>query len=193
MKNFEQTYNMISNYTLVDKSRCKVLFELAESTYRSYGDWFECGVFRGGTAMLLNEIKPFDKKLYLFDTFEGMPEVCSKDNHHKKGDFNNTSLEEVRSRVGDEPIFKKGFIPDTFVGLEDVKLSFAHIDVDIYQSVIDCCEFIYPRMYSGGFMVFDDYGFKSCKGAKIAVHEFFDSKPEKILILENGQAIVEKK
>ena len=193
MKNFEQTYNMISNYTLVDKSRCKVLFELAESTYKSYGDWIEVGVYKGGTAMLLNEIIPFDKQLLLYDTFSGMPEVNLEfDNHHRKGDFSDTSLEEVQKRVGEGPIFIKGFVPDTFKGHEDRKFSFCHIDVDIYQSVLDCCEFMYPRLYSGGYIISDDYNFNSCKGTKIAFQQFFKDKPEEIIELPTKQAYIRK-
>lgn len=192
MKNFEQTYNMISNYTLVDKNRCKVLFELAESTYKLYGDWIEMGVYKGGTAMMFNEILSFDKKLYLFDSFEGLPKPDLEKDKHKEGDFNDTSFEEVKKRIGDGPIIKKGWIPDTFKGLEDLRFSFCHIDTDLYQSVLDCCEFVYPRTYSGGYIVSDDYNFPSCPGAKLAFQEFFKDKKEEIIELPTNQAYIKK-
>ena len=39
-------------------------------------------------------------------------------------------------------------------------------------------------------MVFDDYGFASCPGARKAVDEFFNDKPERPLVLPTAQAIV---
>ena len=102
-------------------------------------------------------------RLHLFDTFEGMPETDLHKDLHKKGDFADTSFEAVKLRitslVHDHSVveFHQGLIPNTFRNLESHHISFAHIDVDIYQSVIDCCNFIYPRMENGGFMVFDDY------------------------------------
>ncbi|MBO0728210.1 MAG: hypothetical protein J2P57_03055 [Acidimicrobiaceae bacterium] len=52
-----------------------------------------------------------------------------------------------------------GFIPETFAGLEIDRVAWAHVDVDIYRSVLDCTEFVYPKMVPAGCMVFDDYGF----------------------------------
>jgi len=62
--------------------------------------------------------------------------------------------------------------------------------VDIYQSIHDCCHHIYPRLSPGAMMVFDDYGFPSCPGARKAVDEFFHDKPERPLVLPTAQAIV---
>jgi len=67
-----------------------------------------------------------------------------------------------------------------------------HIDVDIYQSVKDCCEFFYPRLHAGGVMLFDDYGKWTCPGAKLAVDEFFATKPEKRFYFPSGQCFVIK-
>ena len=41
-------------------------------------------------------------------------------------------------------------------------------------------------------MIFDDYGFPSCPGARQAIDEYFMDKPEKPLILATGQAVVFK-
>jgi O-methyltransferase len=106
-------------------------------------------------------------------------------------DFRDTSLEAVMEFVGGNRVeYHPGFIPDTFRGLEDRRFSFSHIDVDIYKSVWDCCEFVYPRTPAGGVMLFDDYGLPSCPGARAAVDEFFADKPEFPLVLRTGQAIV---
>ena len=83
-------------------------------------------------------------------------------------------------------------MPATFVGLDQVRLCFAHLDVDLYRSVTDCLTFIWPRLAVGGVIVIDDYGFESCPGAKSAVDEFFAGTGIVPLCLGTGQAIVFK-
>jgi O-methyltransferase len=110
---------------------------------------------------------------------------------HRKGDFSDTNLETVRGVVGnpERVEFHPGWIPDTFREMSDAQVAFVHVDVDIYRSILDCCEFIYPRLNAGGVMVFDDYGFPTCPGARKAVDEFFANKPETPIVLDTGQAI----
>jgi O-methyltransferase len=161
------------------------------------GEVWEAGVFKGVTALLLaNAIRhygPESAKLRLFDSFEGMPEADAERDFHKKGNFSDTSLEGVRDLVGDglDISYQQGFIPDTFAGLESCKLKLVHVDLDLYQSILDTLEFCYPRMERGIF-VLDDYGTPSCPGALQAVDEFFAGRPEKPFCFSTGQAIVFK-
>jgi O-methyltransferase len=123
-----------------------------------------------------------------------MPATDSEKDLHQKGDFRDTSLEAVRAYVGNDDlcVFRPGFIPDTFQGLESSQIAFAHIDLDIYRSILDCLNFVWPRLSAGGFVVFDDYGFPSCPGARAAVDEFFSSRSCVPLCLPTGQAVVFK-
>ncbi len=154
------------------------------------GEIWECGVYKGGSAKILAERKG-EKVLRLFDTFEGMPKESVWDNAHKEGDFKDTSLESVQEYVGDhkDVYYHKGFFPDTFKGLEDSKICFAHVDADLYTSILSCCQFIYPRLT--GCLFFDDYNVPSCLGAKRATDDFFADKPEKLIIL-GQQALIFK-
>lgn len=86
--------------------------------------------------------------------------------------------------------FYQGVFPSTAEDVRNITFCLVHIDVDIYQSVIDCCNFFYMRMQKGGMMIFDDYGFLTCPGAKVAVDEFFADKPEYPCYLPTGQCIV---
>lgn len=186
----------IKPYTVVSPDRVWILYSLARQACYLSGDFWECGVYKGGTAMMLAQVLSnfTERRLCLFDTFAGMPDTDPGHDYHRKGDFDDTSLNEVRARVGDVPniLYYAGFIPESFQGLEQTRIAFAHVDVDIYRSVNDCCEFIYPRLVSGGFMVFDDYGFPSCPGARSAVDQFFVDKPECPLVLPTGQALIVK-
>lgn len=194
---FRGYYEVAASRTLVSPDRCHVLYTLLKQAIHVEGDIWECGVYKGGTAAMFAKILrhagPW-KKLFLFDTFEGMPETDADRDIHRKGDFSDTSLESVARYVGEPDlcVFRKGFIPRTFDGLEAAKLAFAHIDVDIYRSILDCLEFIWPRLSFGGFIVFDDYGFPTCPGARLAVDEFFANKATCPLCLPTGQAVVFK-
>ncbi|MBR7800255.1 TylF/MycF/NovP-related O-methyltransferase [Undibacterium fentianense] len=194
---FRQYYLKARPATLVSPDRCWMLYSLCKQALMLEGELWECGVFRGGTAAMFAQIiadKAPYKKLRLFDTFEGMPETNAERDIHQSGDFKETSLEAVKSFVGNGAVthYHQGFIPDTFVGLEHSTIALAHIDVDIWQSILDCCEFIFPRLVPGGFMIFDDYGFHTCPGARAAVDLFFKNREIVPLVLPTGQAIVFK-
>jgi O-methyltransferase len=89
--------------------------------------------------------------------------------------------------------FYPRFFPDTAGPVRANVFSLVHCDADIYQSVKASCEFFYPRLVGGGAMVFDDYGFNTCPGAKQAVDEFFAGLPEQPVYLPTGQAFVVKR
>jgi O-methyltransferase len=165
----------IKKTTIVDESRCYMLYQFAKQANNLDGNVAEVGVYKGGTAKLFSKI--FNKSIHLFDTFEGMPETDLIKDKHKKGDFRDTSLELVKDfLIGDNIHFYKGFFPNTAENIKDKKFCFVHIDADIYKSVYDCCSFFYERLVNNAIMVFDDYGFPSCPGAKLAVDEFFAEK-----------------
>ncbi len=155
---FEAYYDKARPHTLVSPDRCHLLYSLALQALHLEGEFWECGVYRGGTALLLASLIA-DKSdvarrpiLRLFDTFEGMPVTDPERDCHHRGDFSDTSLETVMHRVGNRDIvrFHRGFIPGSFESLEESTIALSHIDVDIYNSVIDCCKFIYPRTSPGG-------------------------------------------
>jgi O-methyltransferase len=193
---FTAEYARIKNLTWCSVDRCWVLSTLLRQALNIDGDVMEAGVFQGGTALLLKRIteeRPA-KALRLFDSFEGMKDADPHHDRHRIGDFSGTSLDAVQKAVGNDAFidYRKGWIPATFLGLSDNEFCFAHIDVDLYQSIMDCCLFLYPRMPRGGIIVFDDYGFASCPGARQAVDEFFSDKPENPLTLHTGQAVIFK-
>lgn len=159
------------------------------------GDFWECGVDRGGSAKFIAmTIAGRGKALHLFDTFSGMPAARSDIDWHKEGDFSTVDIADAAAFVGgDDTSFHKGLIPATFAGMESSRIAFAHVDLDIYQSTLDACAFIYPRLSRGAMMVLDDYGRPSCKGVRQAVDEFFGDKPERpIPNLTSAQALVFK-
>ncbi len=177
---------------------CYYMHELAVQAFAlEKGEIWEAGVWRGDTAVFLSALaKDYCVELRLFDTFEGMPETDPSRDLHKAGDFADTSLDLVKERIAktknDNVDFRPGLVPDTYAGLENARITLAHIDLDIYHPIKSSCEFIYPRLARGGAMVFDDYGWMSCPGARGAVDEFFADKPERPIVLHTRQAVVVK-
>jgi len=199
-RSFEKDYRVVKDHTLCSRDRCYILkMTLCQATL-SEGDVFECGVFRGGTALLeamtldANSSAKVEKKLHLFDSFQGMPNSMRGVDRIKAGDLGATSVEHVAALLKDFPFAEihTGFIPQTFSNLQVNKICWAHIDVDIYQSVRDCIQYIYPKLTPGGMMIFDDYGFPSCPGARRAVDEAFAGLPEVPICLPTGQCLVIK-
>jgi len=196
----------MAGLTLVDRIRCYMLHQLALSVLKKFQDRedvniAEVGVYKGGTALLLAEtMKGFPKSsLYLFDTFEGMPPCDPKRDLHKEGNFKDTSIQAVMVLLKEYRNVQiiKGFFPRSAYAHDltqhgDMRFAFAHIDCDIYTSVMDSCGFFGPRMVPGGIMVFDDYGFPSCPGAKQAVDNFFGGwKYGRPVYLPTGQCFVQ--
>jgi len=182
-------------YTLVDPVRCYMLYQCALQASRLGADAAEVGVYRGGTARLIAAaMLDAGARVHLFDTFEGMPSTDPAHDEHRQGDFSDTSLDAVRRNLAglDNVAFYPGFFPATAPPVAHMRFALAHIDVDIYRSVLDCCAFFYPRMVTGGTMVFDDYGFDTCPGAKEGVDEFFRDTPERPIYLPSGQCVVVK-
>ena len=195
---FQSVYEGAEPYTLVSPDRCYILISLARYARHLAGDFAECGVWNGGTALLLARIlgNRTQKKLYLFDSFQGLPKLSGeKDQWFFEGQYAAESLEKVEGLLSE---FRKiidvrcGWIPGTFRGLEDHRYAFAHLDVDVYQSTLDCCSYFYPRLVPGGVLLFDEYAFAAARGEKDAVDEFFADKPESPITLPTGQAIILK-
>lgn len=152
-----------------------MLHELAEEARRApAGDLVEVGVYKGGSAWVLDMVgREQGRKVWLFDTFRGTPHANSKYDVHKKADFGDVDIEEVRAAVPDSQLVV-GVFPNTLKDAEALgmgKIALAHIDCDQYRSVKACCEHLAKRMVPGGLMIFDDYDV--LEGARKAVDEVF--------------------
>jgi hypothetical protein len=169
------------------------LSHLVQRTEKFAGDLAELGVYRGGSAKLICLLKG-DRRLHLFDTFEGMPAVRADLDHHRAGDFADTSLAAVREYLKDftKVEFYQGLFPDSARQLAQTptRFSLVHLDVDIYESTKAGLEFFYPRLVAGGVLLSHDYRSRSCPGVRKAFDEFFADKPEPIIELWKTQCLV---
>lgn len=162
------------------------------------GDIVEVGVYKGHTATLLARFaRRTGRELFLFDTFEGFSSNELLGHQDSKSDyFNDTSLDEVRSFVGEKNVtFIKGHFPMSASELpKNKKFCLVHIDCDLYEPIRDSLEYFYSRVVDGGFLIIHDYASLWWPGAERAVDEFFANKQEAIILIPDisGSAIVRK-
>lgn len=169
------------------------VYSIAKSQSRLEGDMAEVGVYQGGSSKIICEAK--DQRIFhLFDTFAGLPRVSEKDTHFgvtywKDGEFSNTSEEAVRDYLSKykNVFFHKGRFPETAEPIKNTKFSFVHLDVDLYQSTLDCLEFFYPRLIKGGVILTHDY---HTNGVQSAFKEYFQNKSIPIIELTGSQCFV---
>jgi len=149
------------------------------------GCFVEVGVYEGGSAYHLAKVaREQGRRIYLYDTFEGIP--ChnkEKGDRHKVGDFSDVRMQDVVAAIPDA-ITVKGYFPASMIPMPPV--AFAHIDADQYDSIIDSCRALEGLMMAGGIVVFDDYG--CLEGATKAVDEYFGKS--RVEFNEAGKAFV---
>lgn len=161
------------------------------------GSVAEAGVFKGEFASLINSVFN-NRKLYLFDTFEGFDErdkcfetVQAENSLENTSYFKETSIEQVMSKMKypENVIIKKGYIPETFGGVED-DFCFVNLDLDLYQPTFEALRFFYPKISTGGGILihdyFNEYTFPNLRGGVI---EFAESVNANIVPIGDGLSV----
>jgi hypothetical protein len=167
-----------------------------QQTYDVEGDVVEIGVYSGGSAKLLNKYKLPNKRLYLFDTFDGWKD-CGE--HDKGGAISNGGMffrdYEYVKRIfeGHNVEVIRGYFPDNVpAGFGDKRFSYVHLDVDTYLSTLNSLKYFYGKVSQGGVFMLHDYISVDAPGVKKAVDEFISDKVEKVVCLVDSQAMIVK-
>jgi len=142
------------------------------------GDLIETGVWRGGATIFMKAYLNFykmDKKVFVCDSFEGLPkpdlEKYPQDigDAHYTNDYLNVSLDDVISNfsiyglLDDKVKFIKGWFSDTLHNNDEIKsLSICRCDGDMYGSTIDVLTNLYDKLSSNGVIIIDDYCLPNC-------------------------------
>lgn len=159
------------------------------------GDTAECGVFKGASSWLIaSRLRGRGRTHHVFDSFQGVSEPGPGEEAYWYG--GELAVGEAFARRALEGLavaWHVGWIPARFGEVADRQFCFVHIDVDLYQPTLDSLEFFYPRMVTGGIIVCDDYGFRACPGAFRACNEFMSDRPEHIVQVPTGQALIVKR
>jgi tetratricopeptide (TPR) repeat protein len=196
---FLPLYEECRRYSMTSADRMFALYKAVHYLEQAGigGSFVECGVWRGGSMMLaartLLEIGNATRDLYLFDTFEGLPEPDEKEDidvwgnraidgwrPHAKDERSSSwalaTLDEVRANLArvsypsERVHYVKGLVEETIPKQAPDKIALLRLDTDWYASTRHELEHLFPRLVPHGVLIIDDYG--HLKGARKAVDEY---------------------
>ena len=148
------------------------------------GDVVEFGCYVGESSKYLMKTlieTNSNKKLFVYDSFEGLPELSywEKDTGWRPGTLNTTEDILISN-------FKRNNLPipyihkDWFINIPEYKIpekiSFAFLDGDFYNSIYDSLSKIYDKVSDGGYILFHDYKRNDLPGVEAAIRDFFKER-----------------
>jgi len=202
---FKEIYSQCRFFSMTSRENMYALYNAVKYLAKNNipGDLVECGVWKGGSAMLMAyALNPKNRNIYLYDTFSGMaePETVdqqladsasardiwqkTKQKNHNSWCF--ASLSEVNDnllKTGYPPqkIFLiEGRVEETIPQIMPKEIALLRLDTDWYKSTKHELEHLFPRLVPGGVLIIDDYG--SWAGAQKAIQEYRQENKIKMLL-----------
>lgn len=144
------------------------------------GDVVEFGCYVGTTSVYLAQNLPEDRILWLYDSFEGLPEKAAQDEspaglQFRAGELLATKKQleyNFRSLHLPRPVIKKAWFSDLTDAAIPETIAFAFLDGDYYHSVLDPLKLIWDHLSPGACIIVDDYANEALPGAAKAVEEW---------------------
>lgn len=206
---FLEIFHFCKEYTMTSVERMYALYNGVKYVLENKisGDFVECGVWKGGSAMLIAKLlanyNVKDRKIILYDTFEGMsePTEFDKDYSGKKATalldessiedqssvWCYSSFDEVKSNMlktglnEEQIILIKGKVEDTIPSqVPTNKIALLRLDTDWYESTAHELLHLFPLLHVPGVLVIDDYG--HWEGCRRAVDEYFAKNNTRLLL-----------
>jgi len=200
-------------YTLVGISGLEITYKLAKimNQKKIKGSFVELGVARGGCAALLAGVafdskSSIDRNMWLFDSFEGLPEPTQNDYRGEKNSKTGyhvtplpkgaclgtlTEIQSLFSKTFNFPTHKVFFVKGWFNETLPIRakdpgdIAILRIDGDWYESTKCCLEFLYDQVVPHGAVIIDDY--ENCFGCKKATDEFINDHNLKVNLIMDGR------
>lgn len=145
------------------------------------GDVAELGVYNGEFSGLIRELFP-DRRMFLFDTFEGFDKEEAKKevedgncNESFVNSHGSPSIEELKKNIPDlkRCVICKGLFPKSITEeAANTKFAFVSLDVDFEESTFQGLSFFYSRLAVGGRIFLHDYNTWYLSGVKKAVERY---------------------
>ncbi|MCH9809561.1 MAG: TylF/MycF family methyltransferase [Alphaproteobacteria bacterium] len=202
---FQRAYNAgsaISAWGHDIRWRAYTLMKCAELARDIKGDFVECGVDRGGTAMCVIEYigrKAFtDRLFYLFDTYTGVVEDQMSTVEADMSRLPNTRYPDVYEKVvetyANMPFAKilRGRVPETLTEFKPGPVAYLHIDMNVAVPECAALEFYWPYLSKGAPVIFDDYGFPYHAPQKSELDKLAKKLGTSIMMLPSGQGLLWK-
>jgi len=173
---------MLHNDQFNDKELSVLLHELRAVLDKNVGgDVVELGCYKGATSLEIQRLlKGTDKKLFLYDSFSGLPEKTAQDQSPAGLQFKAAELPASKREVIElfkksgltMPVIKKLWFSDLVSGDLPDQIAFAFLDGDYYESITDSLKAVWPKFAPGAIVVVDDYQNEALPGAQKAVDEW---------------------
>lgn len=208
-QDFIDIYRKCQDFTMTSIERMYSLFQAVKYVIDAdiSGDFVECGVWRGGSVMLIAETLLYkgvsDRQIYLYDTFDGMSAPTTVDIDLYGGQAKEmleaesrredalvwcvAPLDDVRENLEKTSYpmenFKliKGKVEDTIPSHAPQTISLLRLDTDWYESTKVEMDHLYPRLVQDGVLIVDDYG--HWRGSRLAIDEYLNELPPRKKII----------
>ncbi len=206
---FLEIFQFCKAYTMTSVERMYSLYNSVKYILSNEieGDFVECGVWKGGSAMLIAKLLSLhnvkNRKIFLYDTFEGMSEPTEFDKDYagekatsllQQSSIENqasvwcySSFDEVKDNMlktgleSSQIIMVKGKVEDTIPAeVPTNKIALLRLDTDWYESTAHELLHLYPLLNIHGVLIIDDYG--HWQGCRQAVDEYFEKYNVRLLL-----------
>ena len=139
----------------------------------------ELGVYKGFFARCINQLLP-ERKLYLFDSFEGFAEEANASEAFQAAHAN-TTIEKVLAIMPHSEMVtvKPGFFPASLNGLEET-FCLVSVDVDFARATLEGLRYFWPRLQKGGCIMLHDWANPSLPGVAQALKIYEEELGETI-------------
>jgi O-methyltransferase len=177
-------HNKQVDSSIIDVNQVRKLVEYLLDTIENKieGDVVELGCYVGESSKyLMNTLVETnsDKKLYVYDSFEGLPDLSKWE---MNTGWRPRTLVTSQDVLTDNfiqnnlptPIITKGWFRDIPEDKLPEKISFAFLDGDFYDSIYDSLVKVYDRVVDGGYIFFHDYKRNDLPGVEAAIKDFFE-------------------
>lgn len=188
----------------VSDRETEILLEILRRCLGVEGDVVELGCYRGDTSLLFERVVEEwnrggeRKKLWIYDSFEGLPDKSAEDESVAGTQFQAGELAVTKREVVERfkraglrvPVVKKGFFEE--LGSDDLpeRICFGFLDGDLYGSIRTSLRLCAPRVAKGGVLVVHDYNNPELPGVTKAVDEFLRGRTGVELKVRESLAIL---
>lgn len=212
----------ISKNDQVTASETATILQIAERCLAEPGDFVELGCYRGDTSVLLGRLLqnashsvnsydsapavphptalPASKRLWIYDSFAGLPAKTAADYSGAGANFQAGELlvtkrevvEKIRRAGLKNVIIKKAWFSDLTAGDLPGQIAFGFLDGDLYESIKVSLQLVAPRLIERGIIIVHDYNNPELPGSSRAVDEFLRAHSEYKLQVQHTLAILQK-
>ena len=182
---YARLYERYRDFTMIPREHFILNLELIQAYSHITGTFVECGVWRGGMSAATAEVLGGNRRLHLFDSFEGLPPakpidgseaVAWQQDTQSPGYYDNCTADEhfaidaMRRAHHDNYQLHKGWFDQTTRNSLQQPIAILRLDGDWYDSILVCLENLFPLVTEGGIVILDDYF--TWDGCAKAVHDY---------------------